>query len=453
MSGDNKESGVEFSRRDYMRVLGSATVVAAGAAQVGSATEHGYGTSGYGVEPYGEGESGTGDGSDSGTEDESGSGGFSWDQTFTDTSWLYEADANGELNVETVTTLDYSAPGGLGEAVNADGPTVVVFEVGGVIELGSSENFHIRSDQVYVAGETAPSPGISITRGRCRIYGDQVILSHVGVFPGDETDEAVSAIVPDGEDIMVDHCTGMWGTDEVLSASNPVHRSSFINCICAEGLYDSIHAEDTHSRGYFYNEAADECVGLGNLVAHNNRRNPMTRADLVWCNNYVYNHGRHCFNLSGKSDPVVTSISNVYEMGPDSSDFDDRYLYHYGGTLYHEDTDSIPEGRPVSDGGHEMVDQPPIWPSGLDKEEDLVPFDQVRDSVITHAGPRPADRPPVETELINNRLSGSDAGFVDSQDDVGGYPDYDRTVRALDVPSSDIVAWVHGYKEAVEVSA
>jgi len=381
-------------------------------------------------------------------------GGFDWEQTFTDTSWVLEADRNDALNVETVTTLDYSAPGGLEQAVNnaASYPTVVVFEVGGTIDLDSGENFHIQSGPVWVAGETAPSPGISINRGRCRVYTDQVILSHIGVFPGDQTDEAVSAIVPDGSDILVDHCTGMWGTDEILSASNSVDRSSFINCICAEGLYESIHSEDTHSRGYFYNEPADKCVGLGNLLAHNNRRNPMTRADMVWCNNYVYNPGSHCFHLDNPEDPLVSSVSNVYEDGPNTDSHGDLPLYRYGGTLYTADTDSLPRGRPLSDGDQEIVDSPPLWPSGLDAANDLVPFEEVRDRVITHAGPRPADRPPVESDLIRNRLTDSGAGFIDSQDEVGGYPDYASTTRSLDVPTTGVVEWVRRYTNAVEVT-
>lgn len=380
-------------------------------------------------------------------------GGFGWDQTFTDTSWLQEADENGELNVETVTTTEYSGSGGLEEAVNnADSyPTVVVFEVGGVIDVGDNP-FHIDEGPVWVAGETAPSPGISLVRGRCRIYTDQVILSHLSVMPGDEVDESVSAIVPDGDDILVDHCSGLWGTDEVLGAANATDRSSFINCICAEGLYESIHNEGTHSRGYFFNEPADEAVGLGNLLAHNNRRNPMTRTDLVWCNNYIYNHGSQCFNLDNPEDPLVSSVSNVYEMGPDSVDHDGRNLYHFGGTLYHEDTDSIPRGRPVSDGDQEMVDEPPIWPPGLDKANDLVPFEEVRDRVTTHVGPRPADRPPVETDLIQNRLTDSGAGFIDSQEEVGGYPDYETTRRELVWPDTGIVDWVRQYTEHVEVT-
>ena len=380
-------------------------------------------------------------------------GGFGWDQTFTDTSWVQEADQNGNLNVEKVTTTDYSGSGGLGEAVNnADSyPTVVVFEVGGVIDVGDNP-FHIDEGPVWVAGETAPSPGISLVRGRCRIYSDKVILSHIGVFPGDEVDESVSAIVPDGDDILVDHCTGMWGTDEVLGSANPANRSSFINCICAEGLYESIHNKGTHSRGYFYNEPADEAVGLGNLLAHNNRRNPMTRTDMVWCNNYIHNPGQHCFHLDNPEDPLVTSISNVYEDGPNTDSHDDMPLYRYGGTLYTEDTDSLPKGRPLSDGDHEIVDEPPIWPSGLDKANDLVPFEEVRDRVTTHAGQRPADRPPVEADLINNRLSDSGAGFIDSQEEVGGYPDYETTTRELRWPDTGIVEWVRQYTDYVEVT-
>ena len=183
MSGDGERSGAAFTRRNYLRVLGSATVVAAGAAQAASADEHGYGTSGYGSGPFGGGESGTETGNDGGSDGETetcsggvGGDGFRWDQTFTDTSWLTDADADADLNVEAVTSLDPGASGGIEDAVSASGPTVVVFDVGGVIDMDGGDLEP--SSETWIAGETAPDPGISIARGSEVPRPDGVIASH-----------------------------------------------------------------------------------------------------------------------------------------------------------------------------------------------------------------------------------------------------------------------------------
>ena len=71
-----------------------------------------------------------------------------------------------------VTTLKPDGPGSFSEAVKAKGPRIVVFEVGGVIDLGR-ESREIKSGDITIAGQTAPSlvtfirGGIAITRGQC----------------------------------------------------------------------------------------------------------------------------------------------------------------------------------------------------------------------------------------------------------------------------------------------
>lgn len=453
MSGDSKESGAEFTRRNYLRVLGSATVVAAGAAQAASADKHGYGTSGYGNGSYGGGESGTGNEDEGGSGNEGGSGGgFGWEQTFTDTSWLTDADVNDNLNVETVTTLDPGASGGIEAAASASGPTVVVFEVGGVIDMDGSTLDP--SEETWIAGETAPDPGISLISGRLRPRSDKFIASNLGIYRGDTIDEG-DTVAPDGNDQIFDHCTVMWGTDENIGMSNEEHRVSVINTIIAECLYNSVHGEDLHSRGYLVNdENSSELCTMGCLFAHNNRRHPLTRGDHVLVNNYQYNYAGgdqnsgNIINFNSPGEPDITAQSLLFEPGGNSDT--DREVFSYSATLYADDI-KRPDGQPISDGDQNAVDSPPILPQGLDLSEDAVPSSELRGWIVGNCGMRPTSRPAVDAALINNRLENAD-GLVDSQDDVGGYPDYDSTTRALEIPSSDIVEWVYGHKEAVEVS-
>ena len=377
-------------------------------------------------------------------------GSFGWDDTFTDTSWV--AEAGDDLNVEKVTTLDATGSGSITEAFdNASGqPTVIVFEVGGVIELGSSQDLRLRESQTWIAGQTAPFPGIAITKGMFRIHDPQCIVQHISVLPGDETSEESDGIVIDADDILVDHCTAMWGTDECFAITDEVDtRPSVINSIVSECLFDSIHPKGTHSRGLHIDGETEEVCLMGNLLAHNNRRNPLTRGDAMIVNNYIYNHGRSLINFNSPAVPDVSSIGNVFEMGPDSYEFDERSMHHYDATLYLEDNVSIPAGRPETDGSQELVDEPPIWPSGLDQSK-IVSSDAVPEFVLSNAGSRPADRPPVERGLTDDRVGDGAGELVDSQDDVGGYPDYSRTTRTLTVPSTGLLEWIQSYAAEVE---
>ena len=57
-----------------------------------------------------------------------------------------------------VTNLHASGAGSLREALEANGTRIIVFEVGGVIDLGK-KTLSIKNPDVTVAGQTAPPPG------------------------------------------------------------------------------------------------------------------------------------------------------------------------------------------------------------------------------------------------------------------------------------------------------
>ena len=118
-----------------------------------------------------------------------------------------------------VTNLLASGQGSLDAALSASGPRIVVFEVGGVIDLNKAR-LNIREPYVTVAGQTAPSPGMTIIRGAISIQTHDVILQHIRVRPGDAGEAKRSGWEPDGistagadaYNVLIDHCSISMGS-------------------------------------------------------------------------------------------------------------------------------------------------------------------------------------------------------------------------------------------------
>ena len=85
-----------------------------------------------------------------------------------------------------VTTLAGNGPGSLCAALEDPRPRLVVFEVGGVIDL-QGRSIDVRSPWLTVAGQTAPEPGITLIRGSLSVETHDVIIQHLAVRPGDGT--------------------------------------------------------------------------------------------------------------------------------------------------------------------------------------------------------------------------------------------------------------------------
>src|SRR5688572_1823081 len=75
--------------------------------------------------------------------------------------WAADTRGGRGGRIVRVTTLAASGPGSLKAALDSDGPRIVVFEVGGVIDM-AGQPLNISRPYVTVAGQTAPSPGITV---------------------------------------------------------------------------------------------------------------------------------------------------------------------------------------------------------------------------------------------------------------------------------------------------
>ena len=133
-----------------------------------------------------------------------------------------------EARVISVTTLQPKGDGSLRAAINQKGPRLIVFEVAGVVDL-SGDDLVISEPQAFIAGETAPDPGITIIRGSLIIETDHVIVRHLAVRPGDGRPSPSSPWQPDGitvsrqklpvHDVLIQNCSATWGVDENMSVS------------------------------------------------------------------------------------------------------------------------------------------------------------------------------------------------------------------------------------------
>ena len=134
-----------------------------------------------------------------------------------------------EGRVMRVTSLEPSGPGSLREAIEAKGSRLVVFEVGGVIDL-ARKSLRVTEPYLTIAGQTAPDPGITLLRGSLAIETHDAVIQHLSVRPGDAGRPRKSGWSPDGiavnaaSNVIIDHCSATWAVDENLSASGPRYQ-------------------------------------------------------------------------------------------------------------------------------------------------------------------------------------------------------------------------------------
>ncbi len=239
--------------------------------------------------------------------------------------------------VYKVTNLNASGSGSLKACVDATVPRTCVFEVSGTIRLTS--DLMIRNNQIRIAGQTAPSPGIMIRGAGIRIIASDVLIQHIRVRPGDDT----NGPDPDNRDslkitgtttkpvrnVVIDHCSFSWSIDEIASTWGPHDNITFTNNIFAEPLNESLHPQYDgtgmmpHGYGVLFGPADNSSITfVGNLMAHIVERNPLSRAaELVIVNNLVYNRGTMDVDLQSEDGRVskTSVVGNVFLRGPSFS--------------------------------------------------------------------------------------------------------------------------------------
>ena len=234
-------------------------------------------------------------------------------------------------NIYVVNTLedDLTDPkiGMLRYALEATGRRMILFNVAGRIDLKGE--LSIRSGNVTILGQSAPGDGICISGYPLVVRANNVIIRFMRFRLGDLNKlEADALTVEKGHtDIMIDHCSCSWSTDECLSIYG-AKDATVQYCIVSEALNNSVHAKGAH--GYAGIWGGENTTFHHNLLAHHSSRMPRFDHDYVteanvgptdYINNVVYNwQGNSAYGgesrASSGNQRQYNFIANYYKPGP-----------------------------------------------------------------------------------------------------------------------------------------
>lgn len=372
--------------------------------------------------------------------------------------WAKETVGGRGGRIIRVTSLAADGPGTLKAAIDAKGPRIVVFEVAGIIDLKRS-SLEIKEPYLTIAGQTAPSPGITIIRGGIDLRGHDVIIRHIRVKTGADGQakrsgwEADSLSTIAAHNVIIDHCSLTWGIDENMSASGPrftgttleewrngtSRNITFSYNLAAEGLADSSHPKGEHSKGSLIHDNATGILFYRNVWAHNVERSPLIKggAQAAMINNLIYDPGKRAMHynlmaLEWAGQPYVTgemtAVGNVMRGGPSTDEGLPFLMLGGDGDLRYHGRDNIAVdkfGEPLPMFGRygetraKLIEakKPIIWPKGIS----VLPARDVETHVLANVGARPWDRDADDVRVLFFVAEGRGA-IIDDENEVSAYP-------------------------------
>jgi pectate lyase len=233
-----------------------------------------------------------------------------------------------------VSNLNDKGAGSFREAVEAKGKRIIVFAVSGTIHLETK--LSVKAD-VTIAGQTAPGDGICLSDQSVGLGGDNIIVRYLRFRMGDKYQKGGMVDGNGGDDafgggrrknIIIDHCSMSWSTDEVFSIYGGDSTTVQWNLI-AEPLNYSYHFEtgdkDYEHHGYGGIWGGPNLSAHHNLFAHCVSRNPRfngsrlgAAADFVdFRNNVIYDWGHN--NIYGGEGGNYNLVNNYYRYGPSTN--------------------------------------------------------------------------------------------------------------------------------------
>ncbi|HEY4613480.1 MAG TPA: pectate lyase [Bacteroidota bacterium] len=352
--------------------------------------------------------------------------------------------------VIAVTNLNDDGPESFREAALEHGARTIIFRVSGTIVLKSP--LLITDGDLTIAGQTAPGDGICVKNYNVKITANNVIVRFMRFRLGDEAQQEDDALtVMNSKNVIIDHCSMSWGTDEVGSFYDNEDFTLQWNLLY-ESLNNSVHSKGPHGYGGIW--GGMRASFHHNLIAHNTSRNPRfnggrtshraSEEQVDFRNNLVYNWGFKC--AYGGEQGKQNVVANYFKPGPASiskvlflEPFDSTGLWYLA--------DNVIEGSPAVthnnwagvEGQYRLygrVDEPfPYLIAQTENATDIVTpillsvgaalprrdaadarvVEEVRSGTATYGSASYAK----EHKL---RAASQKLGIIDSQREVGGWP-------------------------------
>jgi hypothetical protein len=353
-------------------------------------------------------------------------------------------------DVYVVSNLNNSGTGSLRHAIDTAPAAgrMIVFSVGGTIDLATDIN--ITRPNITIAGQTAPG-GITLARRALKVSNtNNVILQHIVVRPGDyytapNVYEPDSIWVNGSNNIILDHVSASWSTDEVLSVTHGSTNVTVQWSLITEALHNSNHSKGNHGYGGIIH--GGETTLHHNLYAHNRSRNPatgnwdkdapITPAHLDIVNNVIYNPGDR-YSYSGSTDQYeVNWTGNFGIEGPNTTRENELFhpdninsFVYYANNYYDTNEDGIlqltPAGLNTLTGTYTLLNSPVDTTHPPNQTDAPTAYMQV----LSYAGSA-AHRDPIDKRVVNTVIRQTGA-HLDSQNQVGGWHYPTPTSHALD---------------------
>lgn len=364
-----------------------------------------------------------------------------------------------------VTNLNDSGAGSLRAAVTATGARTVMFKVSGIIALNS--DLKISNGNITIAGQTAPGDGICLKNYSVAINADNVIIRYLRFRMGDQAQHEGDAIgARNHKDIIIDHCSMSWSTDECASFYDN-ENFTLQWSLMSESLRVSIHNKGTHGYGGIW--GGKKASFHHNMLAHHDSRNArfcgsrysgLPNLELVdFRNNVLYNWGANSayaaeggsYNLTYnyyKAGPATGSGVNDRIISPGQDDGSNTQSAGVWGSFYVNGNYTTANSTTTDDNWNGVDPNP----SSKSKTELRVNAEYDFGQMTTHSAAnaysnvlanvgaslkRDAVDKRIVSEATNGTFTytgsnGSTKGLIDTQSDVGGWPSYNSTTAPTD---------------------
>lgn len=340
-----------------------------------------------------------------------------------------------------VENLNDSGAGSLRAAVEAKGPRTILFRVSGIIEL--QKTLECREPYCTIAGQSAPGDGVCLKNFDFVIRAHDVIVRHLRFRPGDEPAATLKAkgqsFQPDAitigtpsRNVIIDHCSASWSTDECLTVSGAgIDNVTVQWCIISESLNEGAHDKGSHGYGSLI-RTNGRVSYHHNLYAHHSTRCPRPG---------TYGEGSVLFDFRNN---VIFDGNGYSAEDPLRMNYVGNYIREPNGPAFMvggKATEIFQKGNFQEDAGEKNNDFWKLITKAKPENKRDKPFDVAKvrtqsaheayESVLASAGATLPARDAVDVRIVEE-VRAVKTGLINSQTDVEGWPEYRSAVPLKD---------------------